>query len=323
MTTNPAEEDRLHPAVAALVANRDRPARDLPRGLRFPAAMVNVTNRCNLRCEHCFVFRDGVPNTTENEPGDEALVAQIAELQQKHGIGQMLWMGGEPLLKKRALRQGLPLFQVNTITTNGTVPLVDFSDVTDNLLYVVSLDGPETINDAIRGPGVFARVLRNISRLPQGFPHTVQCQCVVTRKNQHLLDELVAARDHSRFDHLTFSFYVPAADDHSENAWPSLDQRDKAVETVLRLVQSSGGFVRNRRRSLELMLSKNDPQKVTDACLSRRIVLPLYLAGDTLVTPFCCYGSDVSCDGCGAWVVFDLAARAERADWPRDLLHVD
>ena len=25
---------------------------------RYPAAMVNVTNHCNLRCKHCFVFRD-------------------------------------------------------------------------------------------------------------------------------------------------------------------------------------------------------------------------------------------------------------------------
>ncbi len=29
---------------------------------RYPIAVVNVTNHCNLSCEHCFIFRDGNPN---------------------------------------------------------------------------------------------------------------------------------------------------------------------------------------------------------------------------------------------------------------------
>jgi hypothetical protein len=48
---------------------------------------------------------------------------------------------------------------------------------------------------------------------------------------------------------------------------------------------------------------------VTDACPAREEVLPLYLEDDGFVTPYCCYGNDVDCDRCGAWVVFHLAAR--------------
>ena len=55
------------------------------------------------------------------------------------------------------------LFDRNTITTNGTVPLVDFGP---EVLYVVSLDGPEDVNDALRGEGTHRRVLRNLDRLP-------------------------------------------------------------------------------------------------------------------------------------------------------------
>ena len=53
---------------------------------------------------------------------------------------------------------------------------------------------------------------------------------------------------------------------------------------------------------------------VTDNCLSRKLVLPLYLDGKEFVTPFCCYGNDVDCDLCGGWVVFNLAARFEESD---------
>jgi hypothetical protein len=71
--------------------------------------------------------------------------------------------------------------------------------------------------------------------------------------------------------------------------------------------------IRNSTRSLELMLPPH-AKRVTDACLSRTMLLPLYLEPDGFTTPFCCYGNDVDCDRCGAWVVFDLAARAESAD---------
>ena len=69
-------------------------------------------------------------------------------------------------------------------------------------------------------------------------------------------------------------------------------------------------FVWNKKRSLELMLSEN-AKSVTDNCPSKKHVLPLYLEGNEFVIPYCCYGNDVDCDLCGAWVVFYLAAKLE------------
>src|SRR3990172_5875720 len=284
------------------------PATELPASRKFPLAIVNVTNRCNLHCEHCFVYRDGNPNEAANDPTDEDLLAQIRSLRDKHGIQAMLWMGGEPMIRKDLLREGLRLFTRNTITTNGTIPLEDFSASAKDLTYVVSLDGPEAVNDAIRGKGVFQRVLANVAKLPKDFPHTVQCQCVVTRKNQALLPQFVETLQGSNFDHLTFSFHVPARGDSTGNAWASVEERDEAVRLVMELKAHSKGFVRNRRRSLEMMLSENDPRKITSDCPAQQFILPLYLEGTALVTPFCCYGNDVDCGRCGAWVVFELAA---------------
>ena len=48
---------------------------------------------------------------------------------------------------------------------------------------------------------------------------------------------------------------------------------------------------------------------MTAACPARDNVLPLYLEGDHFTTPFCCYGNDVDCARCGAWIVFHLAAK--------------
>jgi MoaA/NifB/PqqE/SkfB family radical SAM enzyme len=281
---------------------------------RYPAAIVNVTNHCNLACRHCFVFRDGNPNAAparlRDEPADDELLAGLAALRDRHGIRSMLWMGGEPLLKPRLLERGVRLFRRNTITTNGTAPLLDLGP---EVLYVVSLDGPEDLNDEVRGAGVYRRVMRNLARLPEGFSSPVQVQCVVTRRNQRRLGELVEAVRATRAGWMTFSFHVPRLGDTGPDAWPSVEARGPAVREVMRLRAEHPGFVRNTARSLELMLPPY-ARRVTAACPASDLVLPLYLEGDHLTTPFCCYGNDVECDRCGAWVVFHLAGKL----WPTD-----
>jgi sulfatase maturation enzyme AslB (radical SAM superfamily) len=276
---------------------------------RYPVVAVNVTNRCNLTCQHCFIFRAGNPNeappSVRDEPSSSDILQTLAELRDRHGIISVLWMGGEPMLRQDLIAAGLGLFQRNTIVTNGTVPLVDFGP---SALYVVSLDGPEDLNDAIRGRGTYLRVIRNLSRIPAQLTTQVQVQCVVTKRNQHRLGELVDAVRATRAGWMTFSFYVPRAADVGPDAWETNAERAIAVREVMRLKAQHPGFVRNSTRMLELMLPPQCEQ-VTETCLARDSVLPLYLAGDHFATPFCCYGNDVDCQRCGAWVVFHLAAR--------------
>lgn len=280
---------------------------------RYPSAIVNVTNRCNLECAHCFVFRDGNPNaapaSVRDELSDDAILETLTALRDRHGIASMLWMGGEPLLRRHLIERGIPLFRRNTITTNGTIPLVDFGH---DVLYVVSLDGPEDLNDAIRGRGTYTRVMRTLSRLPVDFASPVQVQCVVTRRNQHRLEELVGALYESRVGWMTFSFYVPpgAPPAASDDGWATNEERTDAVREVMRLKTRYPAFVRNLSRALELMIPPN-AERVTSACPARDFILPLYLEHDRFATPFCCYGNDVDCARCGAWIVFHLAARFE------------
>jgi MoaA/NifB/PqqE/SkfB family radical SAM enzyme len=273
---------------------------------QYPAAMVNITNKCTLRCKHCFVFREGNPNDPKAEMDTSTMVRKLSELQRRHGIQTMLWMGGEPLLRPDVLMEGAKVFSNNTITTNGTLDLIHLPRCT----YVISVDGPPDYNDSIRGKGSFDKVMRTLSRVPQYFEPKVMCQCVVTKENEGLLEDLVTLLRPTRAEGMTFSFYVPPREDQSGLSWGSLERRDEAVQEVSRLKKTYPDFVWNNRRSLELMLSENS-RPVTDNCPSKRLVLPLYLEGDEFTTPFCCYGNDVDCDLCGAWVVFYLAAKAE------------
>ena len=272
---------------------------------QYLGAMVNVTNHCNLRCQHCFVFRDGNPNDPDGEMKPDRILAELRRLRDRHGVVSMLWMGGEPMLRWRLLERGLELFQRNTITTNGTVPLKDFGP---NLTYVISLDGPRHVNDPVRGEGVFDRVMATVAAIPDDFRPTVMVQCVVHRENQNDLEELVLRLLPTKVQGVTFSFYVPQAGELSPRAWPSNEAREEAVDIVVALKRRHPGFIWNSARSLEL-LRPPVCKIVTDNCPMQQTMLPLYIEGDQFTTPFCCYGNDVDCNRCGSWGVFATAAK--------------
>lgn len=279
-----------------------------PTARLYPAAMVNITNKCNLRCKHCFVFRDDNPNDPKGEMDSKTMIGKLRELQKRHRIHNMVWMGGEPLLRPDVLREGVKIFPKNHVTTNGTIPLIDLP----NSLYVISIDGPPEISDAIRGEGTFGKVMKMLEQVPapEDFGPSVMCQCVVTKSNEHALEDLVNILMPTRIEGMTFSFYVPTANDVSELTWGSLEARDNAVHETLRLKDKYPEYIWNNRRTLELTLSQN-AKAITDNCPVKNLMLPLYLEGDEFVNPFCCYGNDVDCDLCGAWAVFYIAAKME------------
>ncbi|MBI4831474.1 MAG: radical SAM protein [Candidatus Lindowbacteria bacterium] len=273
----------------------------------FPVAMVNVTNRCTLKCRHCFVYRDGNPSLRPKSAADEmdtpTMLRTLEKLRDRHQIHSMVWMGGEPLLRKDVLAEGVKLFPTNTIVTNGTIDLLDLRDC----VYVVSVDGPEAINDRVRGEGSFKRILKTLDRLPADFAPTVQAQCAVTRENEKHLVELLETLI-GKVEGMTFTFYIPRRNDTTTLGWRSLEEREPAIRHVMDLKSQFPDFVWNSLESLELMLPANSKQ-VTDNCLPKKYLLPLYLNGKEFEVPFCCAGNDVDCDLCGMWGVFHFAAK--------------
>ncbi|UCD56564.1 MAG: radical SAM protein [Candidatus Hydrogenedentota bacterium] len=279
----------------------------------FPAAMVNVTNRCTLKCRHCFVYRDGNPNEPPGRLTDEmdthTMLQTLERLRDRHQINTMVWMGGEPLLRKDVLTEGVTLFAENTIVTNGTIELIDLG----RCVYVVSLDGPEPLNDRVRGNGCFRRVMRTLERVPDAFEPTIQIQCVVTRENENHLEEFLTTVIDTRADGLVYTFYIPRRHDTSSLAWKSLEEREPAVRRVMDLKARYPDFVWNSVESLELMLPANS-KAVTDNCLPKKFLLPLYLNGKEFEVPFCCAGNDADCDLCGMWGVFHFAAKMKAGE---------
>ncbi|HYG59162.1 MAG TPA: radical SAM protein [Symbiobacteriaceae bacterium] len=152
---------------------------------------IEINTVCNLRCKTCFVdgyHRFDAPVTVPRE----RVRAIMAAGREQFG-GTLHLMGGEPLLHPELLEiisDGFDMgFSSVMINTNGTrvdaamaARLAAFPAVD----VLVSLDGPEPLNDEIRGPGVYRRALEAIRLLHEAGVQT-SAMVTVTRRLLPLL----------------------------------------------------------------------------------------------------------------------------------------
>lgn len=128
---------------------------------------LNITNKCNLRCKHCFAYpmRNNKDLTTEKLLD---IIRQIIKLK----VLRIAVAGGEPLMRKdffKVLKALSKSKSIITLNTNATL-------ITDSMAkrlsgfpikgYLVSLDGSRPrIHDKVRGKGSFNKAVRGINNL--------------------------------------------------------------------------------------------------------------------------------------------------------------
>jgi uncharacterized protein len=150
--------------------------------------VVKVTSRCDLACDHCYVYDDPqqawARQPVRMEPGVAQLVAtRIAEHADRHGLERVavILHGGEPLLLGEARLLPILVALRSTIEpvatldlrlqSNGTLltPGLCESLVRHSVSVGVSLDGDRLANDRHRsyanGRSSHSRVLRGLALL--------------------------------------------------------------------------------------------------------------------------------------------------------------
>lgn len=279
----------------------------------FHSALVNVTNVCNLECRHCFVFRADNPNLARDKMDDATMLHQLRVLRDRHGIKSMLFMGGEPMIRKNLVMEAVKLFEQSSIVTNGTygIPSVPGHVVT------VSLDGPERMNDPIRGEGVFRKVKEAVfAHDPNDGTH-VMLQMTITKENAPGIEEFIEQVKDWPVTGVAFTFYVPSKNEHAPLAWDDLRERDQVVDRVIALKRKYPALIKSNIGALEMMRSEraiNYTGANGEHCLMRSM-LPLYMGnGGNFEKTFCCYGNDVDCTRCGAYGVFNAAYHRQQGE---------
>ena len=131
-----------------------------------PVVVWNMTQRCNLKCVHCYAHaldEQGTDPIFTNQA--KVMIDDLAQF----GAPVMLFSGGEPLVRKDlpelakyATSKGMRA----VISTNGTLIDRNMAKILKDvgLSYVgVSLDGGEEVHDAFRGvKGAYRKALEGL-----------------------------------------------------------------------------------------------------------------------------------------------------------------
>lgn len=130
---------------------------------------IYLTNACNLRCRHCFMY---AAHSLEHELTYEEIIDLLDKSRANH-CSKVIFTGGEIALKKRfvdILRHAHDLGLYVQVLSNGVLWTDEIIKETANYIdeIQVSIDGfDEASNARIRGAGTFERSLHTIEKFVQ------------------------------------------------------------------------------------------------------------------------------------------------------------
>jgi pseudo-rSAM protein/SPASM domain protein len=224
---------------------------------RKPVVVWNTTNRCNLKCVHCYAGANATPEEGELSTAEgKRLLSQLAD----YGVPVVLFSGGEPMVREdltelvaHAAEEGIR----PVLSTNGTLLTPDRARELKEagLAYAgVSVDGLAERNDEFRGvDGAFEAAVDGIETcldvgLKTGLRYTVTGQNVADLPG--VVDLLLdVGLDRFCFYHLAYSGRGADLDD--------IDLSDDQRRSVVRYICDRTVSAHEDGRDIETLLVGN------------------------------------------------------------------
>ncbi|HJN72698.1 MAG TPA: SPASM domain-containing protein [Myxococcota bacterium] len=248
-------------------------SRALNRSLAPPDWLsVNLTLQCNLSCVMC---------TTCYDLPDELSTAEVKGLIDQAalwGVKVFNPLGGELFMRgdlEELLEYACHKDFTITITTNGTLinkrRAETIARIPPHALHInISIDGPEAVNDSIRGEGMYRRAIRGYQNIREAdaaagnVRRKILANTIVHRRNLALVTDFLAEQERLGFDGVQLLNLFRHGEDAPEDAvglWirqediPALEGLvEELVERVSR--QGRAGFrILNSLDDLRLVVS--------------------------------------------------------------------
>ena len=258
------------------------------------AAGVPLTDVCNLSCSHCVV-----KNGRLGHHSFERICGWINDL---YGAGaRFLYLQGGEILTwedkgkgpndviAAARKQG---FIRIAAVTNGTLPITLDADA-----IWVSVDGPESVHDSIRGKGSFAKLRANVSA--SSHPR-LYANLTLNKVNAPFLDETVREVETvPGFRGISINFHTPYQG--VENLDLPQEKRQELVEKIM-ILKATGHNILNSRAGLKNLGTGNYKRPIS--------MIRLIEKGRMFE---CCWGREQPgvCERCGYGIIAEMSAMAQ------------
>jgi len=196
--------------------------------------VVELTNRCNLSCQHCFSGRHGGKDDLPLE-----ILQNILDEAKPLGFDRLSFTGGDPTVHRQfieVVRRTCEAGYKFGMVTNGW----NFTQIWNELrafrsqleVITFSVDGAtESSHDRVRGKGSFRRVMSALSLcMVQKIPCTINM--VITRENRDELDAMEGIASRLAVEALRFGHLMPTQHTAPDRLDLSPDER-KVVEAQI------------------------------------------------------------------------------------------
>ncbi|MFH1241469.1 MAG: radical SAM protein [Pseudomonadota bacterium] len=265
------------------------------------SAAIDITHRCNLKCLHCYWWKQEHPR----ELSDSEMLACMERLRAT-GLRAAILYGGEPTLRLELCRAACRIFDATLAFTNGTngFPALEKGQ------WILSLDGPEDVNDRLRGKGVYSLALENLLQAPR--PPIVHI--TICRANQDRIEDFIKEMMGLPIKGIGFSFYTPQRGSDDKEFFIPLEERDRVVRHLLGLRRIYGEKVGFTPAMARQFLTYGDFRKWNSfsACpVSKRV--RCFTSDGKLKD--CTYGSNADCSRCGCTAVAAYRAAFRPLDY--------
>ena len=256
---------------------------------RPTSVAVDITHRCNLKCLHCYWWKQEHPP----ELDDGQMIAFLKKLRGS-GLRAAILYGGEPTLRPEICRAAARIFDATLAFTNGVNGFPDL----ENGQWILSLDGPEKENDRIRGEGVYQKAVENLKTASR--PPIVHM--TISRLNRNSLAQFAREMMVLPIKGIGFSFVTPNRGMDHENLFIPLAERNNVVMELLELRKKYGekiGFTPAMAQQLLTHGAFGRWNSLSACPVSRRVRCFRSDGGPKA----CTYGNRADCSRCGCAAV--------------------
>jgi len=270
---------------------------------------IDITNRCNLHCKHCYFYAHDYEERPELS--DDEWIEKLESLKETDfPFYQCSWVGGEPLLRKELIERGMKYFRSNLIATNGTIELPNWPDVN----FYISMDGKKDMHDAIRGKGCYDKIKKNADR-PE---LRIIVSMVINKMNYEGIENFIEEWKDVGVKGCLFQIYTPVKGLKNDELWPGWELRDEILDKLIRLKDEKyGDFIGVPNFVLKLMKS-DKCKEVTRNCIFKQVSFCLDPQGQ--IKKPCMMGPQADCLRCGCVPPFHMWALEDRWLMLREVL---
>lgn len=196
-------------------------------------------------------------------------------------------------MRQKLLLAGTQQFPLNTIVTNGTIPLPDWRE---RVVFAISIDGPKEYHDQIRGNGKYELTRRNVLAATgrKMYIHTV-----LNRFSWRHVEEMVADWLKTNVKGIGFSLHTPLPNIEDKD-WIPWEERQELVEFLCFLKKKHGSFILQTEKEFECFLPNKSKIVFGDNCLVKKGATICLDTRGTRKLP--CVMGNMDCERCGCAV---------------------